>query len=136
MIILYQTSVTTTASKSESQVSHFIVPIVGPHYAKWSAGGTGGTRRLPDFAMYVGGILNEPSRNILTDGSFEVDMADFYTYQRADVYQLVQVVAGAHVDFSNPATGVLIHAELEQNGKPVGVISSRAHRFKELLMLP
>lgn len=121
LIILYQAAVVN--SESSSSLTHYILPIEGPQFAKWKNPPGLQPRRLPNMGVLVGVILGEASRKvIIVDGGRQIELDGTYSYQRGDIYRLHRMEGGVlNAHLSNPAPGIKIHAEIEVDGQTSGL---------------
>jgi hypothetical protein len=134
LIFLYQVAVVT--EKNSSFISHCIVPVFGPTLRSWAAPVNAPPRRLPNMTVAVGVMLSEPSKKVVMTDRGQIALDDSYTYQRADIYRHYKMGAQPlNMNLSNPAPGVMIHAEVEIGGES-GALKMIAPVQADLLLLP
>ncbi len=134
VILLYQAAVVT--NKDASPVAHYIVPVRGPKFGSWAAPINAPRRRLPNMTVLVGVIIGQPAKKVLQAGAARIDLDDSYTFQRADIYRHYKKDdAPLNFALSNPAPGVMIHAEVEIAGQS-GTMKMIAPIQADLLLLP
>jgi hypothetical protein len=134
VILLYQVAVVT--DKGASSIAHCIVPVLGPQYRSWAATATAPPRRLPNMTVLVGSIIGQPAKKVMQTDTARIDLGDSYTFQRADIYRYYKKGgAPLNVILSNPAPGVMIHAEVEVDGQS-GTMKKVAPIQADLLLLP
>jgi hypothetical protein len=137
VVMLYQSVVTTNVASDTSSITHSVATVTGPRFQTWQRRKDGSVRRLPNMSFFVGVISNEQPRLLLTsDGVNGIELSNYYMYQRADLYQKVELPGVTTGNLSNPASGVMIHAVFEQNGAPVMTLSPKVERDKVLALLP
>jgi hypothetical protein len=134
LIILYQVAIVTETHSSS--ITHCMLPVYGPTFRSWAAPVNAPPRRLPNMIVAVGIMLREPSKKVLMTDRGQIALDDRYTYQRADICRHYKM--GAHpsnMNLSNPAPGVMIHAEVEI-GDESGALQMIAPVQADLLLLP
>jgi len=87
-------------------------------------------RRLPPV------IVGKPTKLVLTDGKQQIEIDDCYIYQKGDIYRFFRKEEkDLNCELSNPAPGIMIHADIEIAGQS-GVIQMIAPNQFDLLLLP
>jgi hypothetical protein len=136
LVILYQPAVALDLSKGVPLITHYVIPAAGQRFQKWAANAGGEARRLPNMSVLVGGIASKPTRLVLMNGKQQIELDDWYTYQKADIYRFYRKEEqDLTCQLSNPAPGVMIHADIEIAGQS-GVIQMIAPNQFDLLLLP
>jgi hypothetical protein len=70
------------------------------------------------MSVLVGEIISRPSKKVLRSDTASIDLEDSYTFQRTDIYRYYKVAEmPLNVKLSNPAPGIMIHAEVEVAGQ-------------------
>jgi hypothetical protein len=117
LILLYQEAV--VISTESTSLTHYILPILGPQFAKWANPSGLPARTLPNMGVLVGNRLDEAARKvIIADDGRQFELDGRYSYQRGDIYRFYRMEGGGvPVKFSNPAPGIKVHAEIEENGQ-------------------
>jgi hypothetical protein len=134
VIILYQATVVT--EKGETSLSHCIMPIAGPRYSAWSAPANVAPRTMPNMTVVVGLVLPRPAKKALDNGTSRIDIDDCYTFQRGDIYRFYKKGdQDLEVKLSNPAPGIMIHAEVEVDGES-RIMKMVAPEQGDLMLLP
>ena len=88
------------------------------------------------MAVLVGVIISQPAKKVLEAGGGRIDLDDSYTFQRGDIYRHYKAGTGPlNFTLSNPAPGVMIHAEVEMGGE-TGTMKMIAPPQADLLLLP
>jgi hypothetical protein len=138
IIVLYQSAVTTDLAADTSSIVHHVTVITGPRFPQWQRKPDGSQRRLPTMSFLVGLVSSEQSTMRLTgDGHTEINLSNYYIYQRADAFQKVEFIGAPNgATLSNPAPGIMRHAVFEQDGVPMMILSSKSEREKVLTLLP
>ena len=136
-ILLYQPAVTTNLVENTDAIVHHVAVIEGPRLSHWQQKADGSQRRLPNISFLVGYVSAMQSKmQLVADGDKTVDLENHYIYQRADVYQKVELSEGVTANFSTPAPGTVLQAILEQNGTPVMTLAPQSGREKSLVLFP
>lgn len=135
LIILYQAVVVN--APTQTSLSHYILPILGPQFQSWSRPGQGVQRRLPNLTVLVGVVIGQPSRKVIQADGTQIPLDNVYTYQRGDIYRFYKLEGtGLEANLSNPAPGIMIHAEIESPDGSSSVMKMIASEANELLLLP
>ncbi len=135
VVILYQAAVVN--APTQTSLSHYILPILGPQFRSWSQPEQGINRSLPNMTMLVGVITDQPLSKVIQADGTQIPLDNVYTYQRGDIYRLYKL-EGQNVEasLSNPAPGIMIHAEIELPDGSSGIMKMIASESNELLLLP
>jgi hypothetical protein len=137
VILLYEVAVTIDGATDTSSIVHQVKTITGPRFPLWQTKSDGSVRRLPDMRFFVGVVSTQQSKmQLIGDNPQAIDLSDCYCYQRVDVFQRVELAETLQATLSNPASGIVLHAALEQNGAHLMTLSPKFDREKTLLLLP
>ena len=135
LIMLYQAAVVN--APTQTSMSHYILPIMGPQFQSWSQPAQGTLRRLPNMTVLVGVIIDQPSGKVIQADDTQTPLDNIYTYQRGDIYRSYKLEgSGLEANLSNPAPGIMIHAEIEFEDGSSSVMKMIASENSELLLLP
>jgi hypothetical protein len=129
LIMLYQAVPATDLKTNKTSITHFFLPLPGPNFARWQAGGP--SRR---FAIHplIGTVQSSPTETVLFDGDTARPFPAHYVFQRADVFHYYDPSkAPVNATLHNPAPGVFHHAVIAG-----ATISMRASEDGRLLLLP
>lgn len=134
VIILYQAA--TVSSNNKTSLSHFIKPILGPHFTFWARPSNAAARRLPNMSVLVGVNIDQASRKVILMGDRQVSLDGTYSYQRGDIYRYYRLnESELEIALSNPAPGIKMHAEVDKGGDSA-VMQMISSGRGELLLLP
>jgi hypothetical protein len=130
LIMLYQAVPAMDLRNNTTPITHFFLPVLGPHFARWQAG-----RRSRRFAIHplIGAVQINPTGMVLLDGVKEIPFDGHYVFQKAEVFHYYDPAKGSvTANLSNPAPGVFHHAVIGDLA-PLGM---RASEDGRLLLLP
>ena len=89
------------------------------------------------MTVLVGVIIGQPSGKVIQADATQIPLDNIYTYQRGDIYRSYKLEGGGlEANLSNPAPGIMMHAEIEHPDGSSSVMKMIASETNELLMLP
>lgn len=130
-IILYQPVVSMDRATKLWSISHYVVQVPGPTFAKWAS-----VLRKPIQARVFAGIcLSALTQKMVTDGTKYIPADQFYCYQNADIYTEGAKAPDGSITgtMSYLAPGVAIHSVVKINNDHM-VVSGKFPPDEDILI--
>ena len=129
LILLYQAVPAVDLKTNKAAVSHCILPVQGPSYGRWTAGGS--SRKFGIFPL-IGTVHSNPTQLILSDGVNASPFGGHYVFQRGDIFHHHDASPSPRTfELRNPAPGIFHHAVVGDT-----VFSMRGSQDGRLQLLP